>query len=131
MPVAAFCFLIWFEYLCSLLLNSVNSLSLPKSLEHLVVNDRKPRNCTQALSTFHSFLPHQTFVLTVSCVLLQYSDHYLFSLYPDFTHLLFLGLFVILVPLTFMLCPLRCVDCFIYFKVLPAKCSGKPSGALK
>lgn len=63
---------------------------------------------------------------------LQYSDHYLFfPLYPNFTHFLFLDLFVILIPLT--LCCVSCVyvDCFIYFKALPAKCSGNSSGGFE
>ena len=138
MPVVAFyvvfinielCFLIKFgKYLCSLL-NSVNSPSLPKSLKHVVVNDHKLRSFTQSLSTFFSFLPHKTFVSTV-CVFFTIFRSLSLSLYPNFTHFLSMDLLLIPFPLHNVVSfTLR--GCFIYFKALPAKCSGNLVVALK
>lgn len=88
----------------------------PKSIEHLVVNNHKPRNFTQSQSAFSSFYPQQTFVLTVSFVLLQYFDHYLFLCILILTHFLFLNLFVILIALT-----LSCVSYIVWLVLFTSK----------
>lgn len=118
MSVVAYCFfLIWLMFsstgLCRLLTK--------KSLEH-VVKDHKPRNFTQSIYT--SFCP-PTPNFCSYCLMCPFTIFWSlsFSLYSNFAHLLYLDLFVILNSLNIIFCLWHWVDCFIYFKALPARCS--------